>query len=335
MRFRHTLVSALVALAAGGLLAVGPAVAVQDTSGPPGGRESAPSGAPTTAPVIDPTTAQGSSVAPTAVLDGATQTRSADAASERDVRRIVLTLLGIAAVMALTTVGFWWATKPLAPELDRLARMGTRGFRRASSYERREMLGASPLARLARLEDGAPARRAAVVTYADPGAAGSSAVESRPAGVVAERVGTAVPHLSAAEQDPALAMERPVLPPDPSAGEPSGESADPVSDEGLDEVSGSGSDEGSDSGSDEGSDEGLDEVSGSGLDEGSGSGSDEGSGSGSDEGSDEGLDEGSGSGSDEGSGSGSDEGSDEGSDARRAVGGSGADRQPSAGPVTS
>ncbi|HWC66751.1 MAG TPA: hypothetical protein VG478_01685, partial [Acidimicrobiales bacterium] len=145
MRFRHSLVPPLLAVAASGVLvvAVSPAGA-QEPTAPPGGRGAAPTVAPGTGPLgtapvnagvfgtavagtavagtavgggVDPTAAPSSAAEATAARDQATGTRSADAESERRVRRIVLGLLAIAVVMAAATIAFWQATKPVSPEL--------------------------------------------------------------------------------------------------------------------------------------------------------------------------------------------------------------------------
>jgi hypothetical protein len=265
MRFRHSLVPPLLAVAASGFLvvAVSPAGA-QEPTAPPGGRGAAPTVAPGAAPLgtapvnagvfgtavagtavagtavagtaagggVDPTAAPSSVAGATAAGDQATGTRSADAESERRVRRIVLGLLAIAVVMAAATIAFWQATKPVSPELDRLSRMGSRGFRNARPYERTEILGASPLTRLeqfgGRPVNGEPAAGAAAAAVAGSSAAADAAAEppvpaareSDPSIVepdasgaesdvsvaaVAERDGSVV------EPDPARALERPVI----------------------------------------------------------------------------------------------------------------------------
>lgn len=207
MRSPNVFLTTFSTLVAGAVLLVAPPAQAQDNTAPPGGRAPASTVAPPSAAVIDPTAVpSGSTVAPTVVLNEATQTRSADAQSESDVRRIVLTLVGIAVVMALTTFGFWWATKPLAPELDRLATMGTRGFRRASSIERREMLGRSPLTRLARMRDGVPASDPPV-----PAAANERGDEARPPPTTPKPAVVAESDRSIVEADPVTAMQRPVV----------------------------------------------------------------------------------------------------------------------------
>jgi hypothetical protein len=275
MRFRHSLVPPLLAVAASGVLvvAVSPAGA-QEPTAPPGGRGAAPTVAPGAAPLgtapvnagvfgtavagtavagtavagtavagtavagtavgggADPTAAPSSAAEATAARDQATGTRSADAESERRVRRIVLGLLAIAVVMAAATIAFWQATKPVSPELDRLSRMGSRGFRNARPYERTEILGASPLTRLEQLggrpvngepaagpaaaavagssaatgaaaEPPVPAARESDPSIVEPGAPGAESDVSVAA--VAERDGSVV------VPDPARALERPVI----------------------------------------------------------------------------------------------------------------------------
>ncbi len=191
MKLRRTFTVRLAAVAFVALAAVAPAAWAQETTGP----------------------AEGS----TAAVDRETQTRPADAESERDIRRIVLTLVGIGIVMAAATVGFWRATRPVAPELDRLAIMGSRGFRRASPFQKLELVGRSPFDRLERLQRGEP--------LADPEGVGGPppAVPMAPA-----RVDESDPSL--VEPDPAIALERPVLdaePPDEAVdAEPPDEAVD-------------------------------------------------------------------------------------------------------------
>jgi hypothetical protein len=190
MKLRRSFTVLLAAGAFVALLAVAPHASAQDTSNP----------------------AEGSTVA----VERETQTRSADAESERDIRRIVMTLIAIGLVMAAATVVFWRATRPVAPELDRLAVMGSRGFQRARPYRQRELLGRSPFERLERLQRGEslaetnsePRPRTRV-----PPAAAASAV---PAAAASEGDPSLV------EADPAMALERPVIdeqPPDEAVDE--------------------------------------------------------------------------------------------------------------------
>jgi hypothetical protein len=126
--------------------------------------------------------------------------------------------------------------------------MGSRAFLRARPYEKQEMLGRSPLARLEHLPAGeAPPVAAAVAAAGDvadssePVAAGPSeldgvveepdAVLGEPDAVVVEHDGVAVepdavmvlepdavavePDPSVVEPDPAMALERPVVETEP------------------------------------------------------------------------------------------------------------------------
>jgi hypothetical protein len=196
MKLRRSFTVLLVAGAFVALLAVAPHASAQDTSNP----------------------AEGSTV-----VERETQTRSADAESERDIRRIVTTLIAIGLLMAAATVVFWRATRPVAPELDRLALMGSRGFQRARPYRQRELLGRSPFERLERLQRGETLPEAT----SDPRpatrvpAAAASSVPATPA------TGDGDPSL--VEADPAIALERPVIdeqPPDEAVDEEA--SAGPV-----------------------------------------------------------------------------------------------------------
>jgi hypothetical protein len=231
-------------MAASGLLvvAVSPAGA-QEPTAPPGGREVAPTvvpgaasagTAPLNAGVLGTAAAGTAAAAPTSVApadsgaEQSTETRSADAESERRVRRIVLTLLAIAAVMAAATVAFWLATRPVSPELDRLARMGSRGFRRARPHERTEMLGASPLTRLEGLGrgsvNGEPVAGAAAVVAGSPVVSDERAADAALGQPVASELDAAAaePDGGAAEPDGAAAepdapVDEPVAAPEPDA----------------------------------------------------------------------------------------------------------------------
>jgi hypothetical protein len=188
MRSRRSLIPRLAAVAVAVLVAVAPPAAGQDPT------------ATTAAPA-----AVASTTAPATPADRETETRSADAASERDIRRIVVLLLGIAAVMTAATVVFWRATRPLAPELDGLATIGSRGFRQASPLKRKEMLGHAPFDRLARLQRGEPLPEPSA-----PVVPAAAAVASRPPPPENDDVAED-PDPSVVEPDPAIALERPVL----------------------------------------------------------------------------------------------------------------------------
>jgi hypothetical protein len=93
---------------------------------------------PTTATTATATTVPAaSSAAPTTVAE----TKIGDPASDRRIRRIVIALLALAAVVLVITIIFWRATRPVPKTFGRLDMMGTRAWRKADETGRAELLG--------------------------------------------------------------------------------------------------------------------------------------------------------------------------------------------------
>jgi hypothetical protein len=68
-----------------------------------------------------------------------------DPEADRTIRRIVLALIGLAALLLLVTIVFWRATRPVPIPLRRLSTMGTRSWRKADELKRAELLGPAPV----------------------------------------------------------------------------------------------------------------------------------------------------------------------------------------------
>jgi hypothetical protein len=64
-----------------------------------------------------------------------------DPDADRTIRRIVFTLLGLAAAVLLVTIMFWRATRPVPVPLNRLSIMQSRAWRKADAAQRASMLG--------------------------------------------------------------------------------------------------------------------------------------------------------------------------------------------------
>ena len=89
------------------------------------------------APTTATTVPAASNAAPTTVAE----TKIGDPASDRRIRRIVIALLALAAVVLVITSIFWRATKPVPKTFGRLDMMGTRAWRKADETGRAELLG--------------------------------------------------------------------------------------------------------------------------------------------------------------------------------------------------
>jgi hypothetical protein len=124
------------AVVASVVLSVGLGVAMATAASSARGLAEVPSQAPTTVP-----NAAAAGPVATELPTSTSASVIGDPDADRTIRRIVFTLLGLAAAVLLVTILFWRATRPVPVPLNRLSIMQSRAWRKADAAQRASMLG--------------------------------------------------------------------------------------------------------------------------------------------------------------------------------------------------